>query len=113
MVGESLMKMSCDAFRSGDGSSIAIQTSKGSYNAGERIDGVVVLQNNSPRQVTRVLVRVSIKEHVMWDEEITRTHHDNSQPDSRNGHGDSNHHHNTHETYEHHTRVGKVRVKRE
>ena len=99
MLGESMMKMSNDAFRSGDGSCIAIQTNKGSYNAGERIDGVVVLQNNSPRQVSRVLVRITCKEHVQWDEEIAR-HHSEGEGDNRK----------TWTTYEHHARAGKVSV---
>ena len=110
MVGESLMNMSGAAFRCADGSSIAIQTSKGSYSAGERIDGVVVLLNNSPRHVSRVLVRVTVKEHVTWDEEITRTHEPKpAEPDFRTTPTPPE----PVKTYEHYTRVGKVRMKRD
>ena len=38
-----------------------------------RLAGVVVLQNNSPRQIDRVLVRVTVQERTYWDEEISRT----------------------------------------
>lgn len=99
MAGESLFKMSNDALRSGDGSFIAVQTSKGCYSAGERIDGFVVLQNNSPRQVDKVLVRITCKERTYWDEEIARHHSE--------GEGE---HRRTWTTYEHHEHRGKVRV---
>lgn len=65
--------MTSDLVKGADGSSIAIQTSKGLYNCGERVDGFVVLQNRSPRQIDRVVIRVTVQERVYWDEEITRT----------------------------------------
>ena len=73
MLGESVFRLASDLVKSNDGSAIAIQTAKGAYTCGEVVQGVVVLQNNSPRAVTRVLVRVTVQERVYWDEEIART----------------------------------------
>ena len=67
------LSMAADAFKSTDGSYIGVQTNQGAYNAGETIHGYVVAQLFSPRQVDRVLVVVTCKEKVYWDEEISRT----------------------------------------
>jgi hypothetical protein len=58
--------------KSNDGSAIAIQTAKGAYTAGEMVAGAIVLQNNSPRQIDRVLLRVTVQERTLWDEEVTK-----------------------------------------
>jgi hypothetical protein len=52
-----------------DGSYIGIQTDKGSYSAGETIQGYVVLQNNSPRQVDSVVAFYTVVERTRWEEE--------------------------------------------
>ena len=74
MLGESLKQAAASAFKPFDGSFIGIQTDKGSYVAGEAVQGYVVLQNNSVRQVDNVVVVVSVVERTRWDEEIARTH---------------------------------------
>lgn len=97
MVGEAAWAVANNMQKSNDGSFIAVQTSKGSYTAGERIDGCVVLQNNSQRQIDRVLVRITCKERTYWDEEIART--------IVEGEGD---HKRSRTVYEHHSRFGKT-----
>jgi hypothetical protein len=62
MIGESVSRMVSDAAKSNDGSYIGVQTSKGHYTGGEMLSGFVVLQNNSVRQVDRVLLKVTVKE---------------------------------------------------
>jgi hypothetical protein len=74
MMGEAAWRMASDVAKSNDGSFIGVQTAKGAFSCGERVDGYVVVQNNSPRQVDRVLVRITCKERTHWDEEISRTY---------------------------------------
>ena len=74
MVGESIQKGINDAVRSTDGSWLAIETNKGSYYAGETIQGFVVAQLNSARAVDRVLVKVFAEEDVFFDIETSRTY---------------------------------------
>lgn len=97
MMGEAAWRMASDVAKSNDGSFIGVQTAKGAFSCGERVDGYVVLQNNSPRQVDRVLVRITCKERTHWDEEISRT--------VSEGEGDNR---KTYTVYEHHERRGKV-----
>ena len=97
LVGESAWSLATNIANSSDGSFIAVQTSKGSYTAGESLQGVVVLQNNSPRQINRVLVRISCKEKTYWDEEIART--------IEEGEGE---HRRSRTVYEHHQHSGRV-----
>ena len=68
-----MSRMASDAMKSNDGSYIGVQTSKGHYTGGEMLSGFVVLQNNSVRQVDRVLLKVSLKERTYWDEEVAHT----------------------------------------
>ena len=72
MIGESVSRAVQDAKTSMDGSYIGVQTQKGFYMAGEVVNGFVVLQNNSVRQVDRVLLKITIKERTYWDEEVAR-----------------------------------------
>ena len=74
LIGEAAMGMQNNLVRSFDGSFVAIQTDKGAYYAGDTMMGFVVAQLNSPRQVDRVLVRVTCTEETMWDQEIARSH---------------------------------------
>jgi len=76
---------------------VGVQTDKGSYTAGEVIQGCVVLQNNSQRPVDRVMIKISVKEKVHWDEEISRTQSSGEGPDRK-----------TWTEYSHHRRVGKT-----
>lgn len=73
MMGDTMSKFANDAIKSMDGSWIAIQTDKPSYYAGETITGWIVTQVNSPRQCDKVLLKITIKENIYWDEEIVRT----------------------------------------
>ena len=97
MIGESVSRAVADAMKSNDGSYIGVQTAKGSYNAGEVLSGFVVLQNNSVRQVDRVLLKITIKERTYWDEEIARTQSE--------GEGENR---KTWTVYEHFSRSSKV-----
>ena len=72
MIGESITRAVADVARSNDGSYIGVQTAKGSYSGGEMLSGFVVLQNNSVRQVDRVLLKITVKERTYWDEEVAR-----------------------------------------
>jgi hypothetical protein len=65
--------------------------------AGEVITGNVVVQINSPRQCDRVLLKVSVKEVVAWDEEIVRSYTE--------GEGDNK---RTRTVYEHNKCEGKT-----
>ena len=75
---------------------------KGSYTAGETLQGFVVLQNNSPRQIDNVVVMVSVVERTRWDEEIARTH--------TSGEGENR---KTWTEYTHHTHTGELTHLRE
>ena len=97
MIGESVSRMVSDAAKSNDGSYIGVQTSKGHYTGGEMLSGFVVLQNNSVRQVDRVLLKVTIKERTYWDEEIAHTRSE--------GEGDNR---KTWTEYQHFARQSKV-----
>lgn len=57
----------------GDGSYLSIQTDKPMYYAGETVTGKVVASIISPKQADRVVVKVSGKEVVEWDEERSET----------------------------------------
>ena len=97
MLGESVNRMVSDALKGTDGSYIGVQTSKGHYIGGEMLSGFVVLQNNSVRQVDRVLLKVTVKERTYWDEEIAHTR--------SSGEGDQR---KTWTEYTHHARQAKI-----
>ena len=99
LVGESAMGLQQNLVRSFDGSWLAIETDKGAYYAGDTVQGFVVAQLNSPRQVDRVLVRVTCVEETMWDQEITRQHWE--------GEGE---HKRSVTTYEHREHFGREQV---
>ena len=73
LAGEAFKALETNIVRSGDGSWVAVEQDKGAYYAGDVMQGYVVAQLNSPRQIDRVLVRVSCVEETYWDEEISRT----------------------------------------
>lgn len=97
LLGEDLCSLMTSAIKPFDGSFIAIQTNKGAYVAGETVQGYVVLQNNSPRQINSVVINFSVLEATRWDEEqvITRTE----------GEGD---HRKTHTEYRHFVHSGEM-----
>ena len=99
MIGESAMGLQQNLVRSFDGSWLAVETDKGAYQAGDTLQGFVVAQLNSPRQVDRVLVRVTCVEETMWDQEITRQHWE--------GEGDNR---RSVTTYEHREHFGREQV---
>jgi hypothetical protein len=71
LAGETLSAaVSAPIMRPTDGSFIAIQTQYPRYSAGDLLQGYVVLQNNSPRQIDSVVVMVSLQERTAWEEEI-------------------------------------------
>ena len=82
--------------RGSDGSWIAVETDKGVYYAGDMIQGFVVVQLNSPKQVDRVLVEVSCNEETYWDQEVSRT--------ITEGEGDNK---KSRTVYEHHEHSGQ------
>jgi hypothetical protein len=85
-----------------DGSYIGIQTDKGSYSAGETVQGYVCLQNNSPRMVDSVVVFFTATERTRWEEEIV---HERS-----SGEGAT---HKTWKEYTYATHAGELEVARE
>jgi len=99
MVGESAMGLQQNLVRSFDGSWLAIETDKGAYYAGDTVQGFVVAQLNSPRQVDRVLVRVTCTEETMWDQEIARQHFEGEGENRRSV-----------TTYEHREHFGREQV---
>jgi hypothetical protein len=88
-----------DMVRGSDGSWIAVETDKGVYYAGDMIQGFVVVQLNSPKQVDRVLVEVSCNEETYWDQEISRT--------ITEGEGDNK---KSRTVYEHHEHFGQEKI---
>jgi hypothetical protein len=88
-----------DMVRGSDGSWIAVETDKGVYYAGDLIQGYVVVQLNSPKQVDRVLVEVSCVEETYWDQEISRT--------ITEGEGDNK---KSRTVYEHHEHSGQEKI---
>lgn len=76
-----------------------METDKGVYYAGDMIQGFVVVQLNSPKQVDRVLVEVSCNEETYWDQEISRT--------ITEGEGDNK---KSRTVYEHHEHFGQEKI---
>ena len=77
-----------------DGSYIGVQTDKAAYSAGETLQGFVVLQNNSPRQIDSVVVVVSVVERTRWDEEVA-VQRSSGEGENRKTWTEYNHHHHT------------------